>query len=78
MAIAIATGAGAAVVAEGPAAKKPARSAASARQKDPYGKGFEGIIPNLRRRYEQATWVDQADIERYRSLGPCEGVTATG
>ena len=46
---------------------------ASARQKDPYGKGFEGIIPNLRRRYEQATWIDQADIERYRSLRPCEG-----
>ena len=68
-----APGAGAAVVAEGPASKKPARSAASARQKDPYGKGFEGIIPNLRRRYEQATWVDQADIERYRSLGPCDG-----
>jgi excinuclease ABC subunit A len=48
-------------------------SSAAARQKDPYGKGFEGVIPNLRRRYEQATWVDQADIERYRSLRPCEG-----
>ncbi len=68
-----ATAAGAAAVAEGPAPTKTARAAASARQKDPYGKGFEGIIPNLRRRYEQATWVDQADIERYRSLGPCDG-----
>jgi len=56
-----------------PAPRKAARSSASARQKDPYGKGFEGIIPNLRRRYDQATWVDQADIERYRSLRPCEG-----
>ncbi|MFO7694408.1 MAG: excinuclease ABC subunit UvrA [Vicinamibacterales bacterium] len=51
----------------------PAPPSASMRQKDPYGKGFEGIIPNLRRRYEQATWIDQADIERYRSLRPCEG-----
>ena len=55
----------------GPAAARPLTAAA--RQKDPYGKGFEGVIPNLRRRYEQATWVDQADIERYRSLRPCEG-----
>jgi len=50
-----------------------ARSAALARQKDPWGKGFEGVIPNLRRRYEQATWVDQGDLEQYRSLRPCEG-----
>ena len=49
------------------------RSAASARQKDPWGKGFEGVIPNLRRRYEQATWVDQGDLEQYRSLRPCQG-----
>jgi excinuclease ABC subunit A len=54
-------------------AKAPSRAASTARQKDPYGKGFEGIIPNLRRRYEQATWVDQADIEPYRSLRPCGG-----
>jgi excinuclease ABC subunit A len=56
-----------------PASTRAGRSSVSARQKDPYGRGFEGIIPNLRRRYEQATWVDQADIERYRSLRPCEG-----
>ena len=56
-----------------PAPGKAERATAAARQKDPYGKGFEGVIPNLRRRYEQATWIDQADIERYRSLRPCEG-----
>ena len=66
-------GAGKAGSAEAPAPRSSARSSAAARLKDPYGKGFEGIIPNLRRRYEQATWVDQADIERYRSLRPCEG-----
>jgi len=54
-----------------PAAARPL--SAAARQKDPYGKGFEGVIPNLRRRYEQTTWVDQADIERFRSLRPCAG-----
>ncbi len=39
------------------------------------GKGsaqkFEGIIPNLRRRYEDATWMEQAELETYRSLRPC-------
>jgi len=58
---------------DGDGATPPSRAKSAARQKDPYGKGFEGVIPNLRRRYEQATWVDQADIEPYRSLRPCGG-----
>jgi excinuclease ABC subunit A len=32
---------------------------------------FEGIVPNLRRRYEEGTWTEQADLESYRSLRPC-------
>ncbi|HEX4931591.1 MAG TPA: excinuclease ABC subunit UvrA, partial [Gemmatimonadaceae bacterium] len=32
---------------------------------------FEGIVPNLRRRYEDGTWAEQADLEVYRSLRPC-------
>src|SRR5262249_45936614 len=32
---------------------------------------FEGVIPNLRRRYEDATWAVQAELEVYRSLRPC-------
>ena len=32
---------------------------------------FEGIIPNLRRRYDDGTWTEQADLEAYRSLRPC-------
>jgi len=32
---------------------------------------FEGIVPNLRRRYEGGTWTEQADLEAYRSLRPC-------
>jgi excinuclease ABC subunit A len=32
---------------------------------------FEGIVPNLRRRYEEGTWIEQADLEPYRSLRSC-------
>jgi excinuclease ABC subunit A len=35
------------------------------------GKSFEGILPNLRRRFEEGSWTDQADLEPYRSLRPC-------
>jgi excinuclease ABC subunit A len=32
---------------------------------------FEGILPNLRRRYEEGTWTDQADLDAFRSLRTC-------
>ena len=32
---------------------------------------FEGIVPNLRRRFEAGTWSEQADLDAYRSLRPC-------
>ena len=35
------------------------------------GKGFEGIIPNLRRRFDEASWSEQEDLDTYRSLRPC-------
>jgi excinuclease ABC subunit A len=35
------------------------------------GRAFEGILPNLRRRYDAGTWTEQADLEPYRSLRPC-------
>ena len=38
---------------------------------DPYGRDFEGIIPNLRRRFDHGTWAEQEELERYRSLRPC-------
>jgi excinuclease ABC subunit A len=41
------------------------------RVKDPYGKGFEGLVPNLRRRFDGGSWTDQEDLEPYRSLRPC-------
>src|SRR5687767_1112052 len=31
----------------------------------------EGLLPNLRRRYEQGSWADQEELEPYRSLRPC-------
>src|SRR5918993_1047083 len=38
---------------------------------NPFGAGFEGLIPNLRRRYEEGTWLDQENLEPFRSLRPC-------
>ncbi len=35
------------------------------------GKAFEGLLPNLRRRYDEGTWAEQAELEHYRTLRPC-------
>jgi excinuclease ABC subunit A len=40
-------------------------------EKDPFGKGFEGVLPNLRRRYEEGSWAVQEDLEPYRTLREC-------
>ena len=46
-----------------------------ARQRDaglePFGKDFEGIVPNLRRRYDEGSWTVQEDLEPYRRLREC-------
>jgi excinuclease ABC subunit A len=47
------------------------RKKTKAVEKDPFGAGFEGLIPNLRRRYEDGTWLEQENLEPYRSLRPC-------
>ena len=52
-------------------APKPRGRKSSAREEDPLGKGFEGIIPNLRRRYEEGTWAVQGDLEPFRTFRPC-------
>jgi excinuclease ABC subunit A len=50
----------------------PRRTRKSAtREEDPFGKGFEGVLPNLRRRYDEASWVVQEDLEPYRTLREC-------
>jgi excinuclease ABC subunit A len=40
-------------------------------ESDPFGAGFEGLIPNLRRRFDEGSWLDQENLEPYRSLRPC-------
>jgi len=35
------------------------------------GKQFEGLVPNLRRRYDDGSWSEQEELEPYRSLRPC-------
>src|SRR5690349_18686401 len=38
---------------------------------DTFGRAFEGVIPNLRRRYEEGSWAVQEDLEPYRTLREC-------
>ena len=38
---------------------------------DPFGKDFEGLLPNLRRRYADAAWTAQEELEEYRTLRTC-------
>ena len=33
--------------------------------------GFEGLLPNLRRRFEEGSWAEQEELEPYRSMRPC-------
>jgi excinuclease ABC subunit A len=40
-------------------------------ERDPFGADFEGVLPNLRRRFEDGAWTDQESLEPYRSLLPC-------
>jgi excinuclease ABC subunit A len=46
----------------------PARPA---KRGDPFGEDFEGVVSNLRRRYEGGTWAERELLEEYRALGPC-------
>jgi excinuclease ABC subunit A len=49
----------------------PTRRRARAADIEPLGKNFEGLLPNLRRRYEEGSWVVQEDLEPYRTLREC-------
>jgi excinuclease ABC subunit A len=35
------------------------------------GKAFEGLLPNLRRRYDEGSWADQSELDAFRTLRPC-------
>src|SRR5436190_11062229 len=47
------------------------RRRGAADEADPFGRGFEGVIPNLRRCYEEGSWAVQEDLEPYRTLREC-------
>ena len=52
----------------------PARTGgrrAGVRRADPFGKDFEGVIPNLRRRHDEGAWAQQEALQPYRTLRPC-------
>jgi excinuclease ABC subunit A len=54
-----------------PSRRRAALRRGKTAEPDPFGKGFEGIIPNLRRRYEEASWAVQEDLEPFRTLRDC-------
>ena len=57
-----------------PAKKRPVEPATRARgtrAPQPFGRDFEGILPNLRRRYSAGSWSQQELLEPLRSLQPC-------
>ena len=51
----------------------PVRARARDTEIEPFGKTFEGLLPNLRRRYEEGSWAVQEDLEAYRMLRDCPG-----
>ncbi len=53
--------------------KKAARPAGrkKAAAPDPFGRDFEGVIPNLRRRFDEGSWVVQEELDVYRALTAC-------
>jgi excinuclease ABC subunit A len=51
-----------------PKAKGKAKKAA---EPDPFGRDFEGVIPNLRRRFEEGSWAVQEELDPYRALREC-------
>jgi excinuclease ABC subunit A len=53
------------------AALQRRRARESERGLDPFGKNFEGIVPNLRRRYDEGSWLQQEELEPFRTLRDC-------
>jgi len=55
--------------------KKPAAAKKTAKKKalapEPFGRDFEGVIPNLRRRFEEGSWAVQEELDPYRALREC-------
>ena len=49
----------------------PRRRSTAKSEADPFGRNFEGVIPNLRRRYVEGSWAVEEDLEPYRTLREC-------
>ena len=49
------------------------RTTRTTRVKAPFGRDFEGILPNLRRRFNTGSWSQQELLEPLRSLQSCPG-----
>jgi excinuclease ABC subunit A len=47
------------------------KATASKRKSDPFGEGFEGLLPNLRRRFDDGSWTDREALEPLRGLRRC-------
>ena len=58
---------------DAPEGKKPKAKgkAKKAAEPDPFGRDFEGVIPNLRRRFEEGSWAVQEELDPYRALREC-------
>ena len=50
---------------------QPKRTTRGTRGTEPFGRDFEGILPNLRRRYNAGSWSQQELLEGLRSLQTC-------
>jgi excinuclease ABC subunit A len=55
-----------------PAAGKAAKAKGKAAAPDPFGRDFEGVIPNLRRRFDEGSWAVQEELDQYRALTDCD------
>ena len=55
----------------GPGSDSAAPRRRRGRGADPYGRDFEGLVPNLRRRYDEGGWTVQEELEPYRALRAC-------
>ncbi|MFI5078658.1 MAG: excinuclease ABC subunit UvrA, partial [Vicinamibacteria bacterium] len=54
------------------AAPGPTKKGVAAKRKsDPFGEGFEGLLPNLRRRFDDGSWSDREVLEPLRGLRRC-------
>ncbi|MEW6323249.1 MAG: excinuclease ABC subunit UvrA [Acidobacteriota bacterium] len=55
----------------GRAAQASGTKAKRAVKPEPFGRDFEGVIPNLRRRFDEGSWLVQEELDPYRALRDC-------